>query len=174
MKDVLLIVDVLQDFEHEDGDKLLESFRRRQPALVAALTRARDEGIPVLYANDNFGVWDGDARAQVERARAGKGGDLIPAIEPRDGDRFVVKPRYSAFDHTPLELILRELGIERILLAGMATEMCVTQTAILGREEGFKVTVLSDACACIDERNERIALDYLENVAGVFVEAAPR
>jgi nicotinamidase-related amidase len=170
MKDVLLIVDVLNDFAHEDGDKLLESFRRRQPALVAALSRARDDGVPIIYANDNYGVWDGDARAQVERARAGKGGDLINEIAPREGDRFVVKPRYSAFDHTPLELILRELEIERILLAGTATEMCVTQTAILAREEGFKVTVLADACACIDERNERIALDYLERVAGVFIE----
>jgi nicotinamidase-related amidase len=170
MNDVLLIVDVLNDFEHEDGDKLLESFRQRQPALIEALSRARDDGVPIIYANDNYGVWDGDARAQVERARAGKGGDLIDDIAPREGDRFVVKPRYSAFDHTPLELILRELEIERILLAGTATEMCVTQTAILAREEGFKVTVLADACACIDERNERTALDYLERVVGVFVE----
>jgi nicotinamidase-related amidase len=55
----------------------------------------------------------------VERARAGKGGDLIDEITPREGD-FVVKPRYSAFDHTPLELILHDLDIERILLAGTA------------------------------------------------------
>jgi nicotinamidase-related amidase len=171
MNDSLLIVDVLQDFGHEDGDRLLASFRERQPALIAALTRARDNDVPVIYANDNFGVWDGDARAQVERARAGKGGDLIPGIEPQEGDRFIVKPRYSAFDHTPLELVLRELEIERILLAGMATEMCVTQTAILAREEDFKVTVLADACACIDEENERIALAYLERVAGVFIES---
>jgi nicotinamidase-related amidase len=174
MKDVLLIVDVLNDFEHEDGDKLLASFRERQPALVAALKRGRGEGIPVVYANDNYGVWDGDVRAQVERALNGKGGALIRDIVPQAGDRFLVKPRYSAFDHTPLELVLRELEIERILLAGMATEMCVTQTAILGREEGFKVTVLADACACIDEHNERVALDYLDNVVGVFVEAVGR
>ena len=170
MKDALLIVDVLNDFEHEDGDKLLASFRERRPALVAALERAREEGIPVIYANDNYGVWDGDARAQVERARAGQGGDLIDAIAPQEGDRFVVKPRYSAFDHTPLELVLRELEIERIRLAGMATEMCVAQTAIAAREEGFKVTVLAGACACIDPEMERIALRYLERVGGVFVE----
>jgi nicotinamidase-related amidase len=170
MRDVLLVVDVLQDFEHEDGDRLLESFRARQPALRKALSDAREAGIPVLYANDNYGVWDGDARAQVERARAGKGGDLIPDIAPREGDRFIVKPRYSAFDHTPLDLVLRELEIERILLVGMATEMCVTQTAILAREEGFKVTVLANGCACIDEHNERISLEYLERVAGVFVD----
>jgi nicotinamidase-related amidase len=52
----------------------------------------------------------------------------------------------------------------------MATEMCVTQTAIAARELGFKVTVLAGACACVEERLERIALEYLREVAGVFVE----
>jgi nicotinamidase-related amidase len=166
MRDVLLLVDVLNDFEHEDGDKLLASFRERQPALVAALQR----DVPVIYANDNHDVWDGDVRALVQRAVDGRGGELVAAIAPREDDRFVIKPRYSAFDHTPLELILRELETERILLAGMATEMCVAQTAIGARERGFKVTVLADACACVDPEDERIALAYLERVAGVFVE----
>jgi nicotinamidase-related amidase len=170
MNDVLLIADVLNDFEHEDGDVLLASFRERQPQLRRALARAREDGIPIVYANDNYGVWDGDSHGLVERALRGKGGDLIAEVVPQAGDRFVVKPRYSAFDHTPLDLVLRELGTERILLAGMATEMCVAQTAIAAREEGFKVTVLADACACVDEENERIALAYLKRVAGVFVE----
>ena len=55
-------------------------------------------------------------------------------------------------------------------LAGMATEMCVTQTAIAARELGFKVTVIPGACACVDERLERIALEYLRDVVGVRLE----
>jgi nicotinamidase-related amidase len=81
-----------------------------------------------------------------------------------------VKPRYSAFDHTPLELVLRELEIERVLLAGAATEMCVIQTAIDAREEGFKVTILAEACATTDERMETLALEYAEQIVGAFVE----
>ena len=96
----------------------------------------------------------------------------VKAIAPRDGDRFVVKPRYSAFDHTPLELLLRELGVERVLLAGTATEMCVIQTAIDAREEGFKVTILAEACASADEQMERLALEYAERIVGAFVEKA--
>jgi nicotinamidase-related amidase len=94
----------------------------------------------------------------------------VEAVAPREGDRFVVKPRYSAFDHTPLELILRELEVERILLAGAATEGCVVQTAIDGRELGFKITVLADACASPHERLEQVALTYLEEVVGAQVE----
>jgi len=120
-----------------------------------------------VYANDNKGVWDGDARGLVRKAiEEGLGGELVAGIAPQPDDRFVVKPRYSAFDHTPLDIILRELEVELILLAGAATEACVVQTAIDAREKGFKVTVLTDACATNDPRLERVALEYLEEVVG--------
>ena len=172
MRDALLLVDLLNDFEHEDGEGLLESFRGRQPAMVRALGRARADGTPVVYANDNFGIWDGDAPRLVRQALEGRGGELVAAIAPQDGDRFVVKPRYSAFDHTPLVLILRELEVERLLLAGASTEGCVSQTAIDARELGFKVSLLADACATVDVRIERVALDYLEAVVGAVIEHA--
>jgi nicotinamidase-related amidase len=171
VKDALVLVDVINDFDHDDGERLLRSFRERHAGLVRAIERARAAGIPIVYANDNVGVWDGDAPGLVRHAvEAGRGGSLVAAIAPRSGDRFVVKPRYSAFDRTPLELLLEELEVERILLAGTATEMCVAQTAIDGRELGFKVSVLVDACASVDERNERISLEYLENVVGARLE----
>jgi nicotinamidase-related amidase len=169
MKDVLLLVDVVNDFRHEDGDALLVSFRERHSALAGALEDARAAGIPVVYANDNHGIWDGDVRRLVQEAIEGEAGELVEAIAPQDGDRFVVKPRYSAFDHTPLVLVLRELEIERILLAGAATEMCVIQTAIDAKEEGFMVSILADACATTDERIEQLALEYAEAIVGARV-----
>ena len=55
-------------------------------------------------------------------------------------------------------------------MAGAATEMCVAQTAIDGREIGFKISVLADACASVDDRLERISLEYLETVVGCRIE----
>lgn len=170
MKDALLLVDVLNDFEHEDGERLLSSFRERHDGMVRALGRARGEDVPVVYANDNYGVWDGDRQRLVRQALDGRGGDLLEALAPGEDDPFVVKPRYSAFDKTPLELILSDLETERLLLAGASTEGCVAQTAIDARELGFKISVLADACATVDERVERVALDYLEAVVGARIE----
>ena len=153
-------------------DPLLDSFRERHEGMVRALGRARGDDRPIVYANDNYGVWDGDRQRLVKQALEGRGGDLLEAIAPADDDPFIVKPRYSAFDKTPLELILRELEIERLLLAGASTEGCVAQTAIDARELGFKVSVLADACATVDEQVERVALEYLEAVVGVRVERA--
>ena len=170
MKDALLLVDVITDFRHEGGEKLLASFRKRHDALVRTLEDARRRGLPVVYANDNFGVWDGNADRLVDAALHGEAGDLVRRIAPGPDELFVVKPRYSAFDHTPLVLILRELEIERILLAGAATEMCVVQTAIDAKEEGFKVSILADACATTDSEIEELALRYSEEIVGAFVE----
>ena len=97
---------------------------------------------------------------------------MVALVAPGDGDRIVVKPRYSGFDHTPLALLLEELKVERILLVGAATEGCVVQTAIDARELGYKVTILADACATNDERLERIALHCAEQVVGVGIESA--
>jgi nicotinamidase-related amidase len=151
---------------------LLDSYRERLGGMVAGLEHARTKGIPVIYANDNEGTWDGDGPGLVRKALAGRGGELVRSVIPQEGERFVIKPRYSAFDHTPLELILRALETERLLLAGAATEMCVVQTPIDGRELGLKITVLADACATTDERLERLSFEYLTEVVGVRLERA--
>ena len=128
MRDAFLIVDVLQDFGHDDGEALLASFRERHDDIAAALASARDSATPIVYANDNAGLWDSDLRGLVERALEGPGCEVVAGLLPRPGERFVVKPRYSAFDHTPLALILEELECERLLVAGATTEGCVAQT----------------------------------------------
>jgi nicotinamidase-related amidase len=172
MRDCVLLVDLFNDFRHEDGDVLLACFRERFPSLQALIQTSRRRATPIIYANDSSGIFDGDARGVVERAKKGQAGQLVKVIAPRRQDRFVVKPRYSAFDHTPLALILDDLGIERILIAGMSTEGCVAQTAIGGRENGFKITVISSACCTVDLELEEIALAYLERVVGVKVAAS--
>ena len=135
MNDVLLVVDVVNDFEHEDGERLLASFRERVDAMEEAIGRARAAGIPIVYANDHAGRWDSDAPGLVRDALTrGRGGDVIARVAPREGDRIVLKPRYSAFDRTPLALLLEELEADRILLVGAATEGCVVQTSIDARE----------------------------------------
>jgi nicotinamidase-related amidase len=172
MKDVLLIVDVFNDFDHEDGDDLLGSFRERVPAMVETIAAARVAVIPIVYVND-LERWDADAPGLVRSALAARpGGEVIAPLAPEPGDRFVLKPRYSAFDHTALALLLQELEIERILLIGSATEGCVVQTGIDAREAGFKVTIVADACATSDPGLAEIALRYAEEVGGMRISDA--
>jgi len=170
LRDALVLIDLISRFDHEDADRLLASLRQRLPNLLAALERARSHRVPVIYVNDSPGTWSSDAPGLVRSAiRDGRARKELERLAPRAGDLFVLKPRYSGFDHTPLVLVLREMGIERIVVAGAATERCVVQTAIDARELGFKVSVLEDACATIDPEIEQLALVYAERIAGAFV-----
>jgi nicotinamidase-related amidase len=169
MNDALLVVDVIDTFDHDDGDALLASFRARAARMAETLREARmSTGLPVLYVNDAHGDWAGDAPSFVRRAvEDGAGGEIVMALAPQAGERFLFKPRYSAFDHTPLVLVLESERVERVLLMGAATEGCVVQTAIAAREYGLKATILTEACATTEEELERVALAYAEKVGGV-------
>jgi nicotinamidase-related amidase len=168
--DALLAVDVFNDFDHEDGDRLLESFGERARNMADVLHGARRANVPVIYVNDEQGRWRSDAPAVVRDALTGKGGHLIEALAPAEGEAVILKQRYSAFDHTALDLLLEARHIERIVLIGAAVEGCVVQTAIDARELGLKVTILSDACATTDRDLEEIALRYAARVGGIRVE----
>jgi nicotinamidase-related amidase len=164
--DTLLVVDVLTDFSHGDGERLRASFCGHAAGLEALIEAARRGGVPVVYANDHFGDWSADRSDLVGRARASGVFDGVEKILPRPDEPLILKPRYSAFDHTPLNLLLSQLGTRRILLAGAAIEMCVAQTAIAAREYGYQVSVITDACAEIDQDNARVARHYLKHVVG--------
>lgn len=167
--DALLVVDVFADFEHEDADALLASFRERGPRMAAAIAAARDSGVPVVYVNDDRDRWDADAPALVREAVDGPGGDVVRALLPRAGDRVLLKHRYSAFDHTALDILLASLSVARVVLVGTSTEGCVVQTALDAREHGLKATILAGACATTDGRLEETALHYAEDVGGIRV-----
>jgi nicotinamidase-related amidase len=167
--DALVVVDVLDDFSHDDAAPLLASFRDRTEGMAAALEAARKAGVPVIYVNDDRDRWDGDAPALAREAKAGPGGEFLHRLLPEPGDRVLLKHRYSAFDHTALDLLLATLDVERVLLIGAATEGCVVQTALDAREQGLKVSILAGACARTDPELERIALRYAEEVGGIRV-----
>jgi nicotinamidase-related amidase len=174
VNDALLVVDVLNDFAHDEGDRLRASFTERVHGMRDALDLARGRGVPVVYVNDRLGDWCLDRVGLVERALAGSGGSLIEQIVPRASEPLLLKARYSAFDHTPLDLLLDELQTERLVIVGAATEGCVVQTGIDARELGLKVTIVAGACATADGDREGIALRYAETVAGIVVVQNPR
>jgi nicotinamidase-related amidase len=167
--DALLVIDVFDTFEHDDAGSLLESFRERGAAMAAAISSARDAGIPVVYVNDDRDRWDADAPGLAREAADGPGGDVIGPLLPRAGDRVLLKHRYSAFDHTALELLLEAESVERVLVVGAATEGCVVQTALDAREHGLKATILADACATTDPELEETALRYARDVGGIRI-----
>jgi nicotinamidase-related amidase len=145
----LLLVDVINPLDFPEADQLL----RYVPALAATLAdlkrRARAAGVPVIYANDNFGRWRSDLGAVLERClEAGcNGRELAERLRPEADDYFVLKPKHSAFFATTLETLLRYLGTETLVIGGIAGNICVLFTANDAYLRDYKLVVPADAVA---------------------------
>jgi len=127
----LLIVDVINHFEFPGGDALLEHAESTVKPMLALRRAAHARGMPVIYANDNFGDWHSDSRRILERCqrRSSRGASFSRRLAPTARDYFVLKPANSAFYSTTLETLLRSLKVKGLIVAGLTADNCVLFTA---------------------------------------------
>lgn len=161
-KTALIVIDMIKTYDHEDAGALLASVREVLPALVRLVEKARDGGIPVIYANDNFGEWRSHHGEIVDTALAGPHADLVEPVRPDGDSLFVVKARHSIFFETPLGYLLSHLGVDHVVLCGQVAEQCVLYSALDAHIRHLRVTVAKDAVACIHPELARAALQMME------------
>jgi nicotinamidase-related amidase len=162
MPRALVVIDMINTYDHEDAERLRESAERAVPVLGDLVRRARDAGAPVIYVNDNFGQWRSDQNALVKDALASEHASLVEPIVPDEEAMFVVKARHSIFYETPLEYLLRQEGIDEIVLTGQATEQCILYSALDAHIRHIPVIVPREAVAHIHEDLAEAALRMME------------
>ncbi|TMW71862.1 cysteine hydrolase family protein [Alteribacter natronophilus] len=162
----LLLVDVINDFEFEDGEKLHRYARPAAEKIAALKKRAKELNIPVLYINDNYGKWQSDFKTLVRHCLDNdvRGKEITQILEPEDDDYFVLKPQFSAFFNTPLDLLLEYLNVKSLVIAGFAGNMCVHFTANDAYMRGYRLYIPSDCSASNHEEDNREALNLMEHV----------
>jgi nicotinamidase-related amidase len=158
----LLVIDMLNSYEHADADKLTRSVERVLPNMESLIRRARDEDVLTIYVNDNFGSWRSDRDDLLQTALDGQYRHLVEPIAPRDDTLFVVKARHSAFYQTPLEYLLSQQEVDRIVLTGQVTEQCIVYSALDAYIRHIGVVVPSDATAHIHEDLAKASLKMME------------
>src|SRR5690606_13634517 len=127
----LMIIHMINDLEFDGGERLEQRALEAARRTAALKTRCQEAGVPVIYANDNFGRWRSDFRQVVDRVLHDgvRGQPLAELLEPAGNDYFVLKPKHSAFFETTLETLLRYLGVRRLILTGITGDICVKLTA---------------------------------------------
>jgi len=162
----LLLVDVINDLEFDGGEHLLSTAIPMAKALAKLKRRAKADGIPAIYVNDNFGRWRSDFPALVKRCLEGgvRGEPIVAQLQPEAEDYFVLKPRHSAFYQTPLESLLEYLGVTTVILTGMAADICVLFSANDAYMRGFRLFVPADCIASENEERNREALHLMQRV----------
>ncbi|MFC9415122.1 cysteine hydrolase family protein [Bacillus mobilis] len=136
MKKALIVIDVqagmyTAGMPVHNGEKFLE-------ILQELIGECRSNDIPVIYVQHN-----GPKDHPLEKGT--EGWKVHEAIAPQKFDRIVEKTTPDSFHKTNLNEVLREKGIEQVILSGMQTEYCVDTTTRRAFSEGYKVTLVSDA-----------------------------
>ena len=127
----LLLIDVINDLAFEESAPLVAQAEPMALRLAAFKRRATAAGVPAIYVNDNFGQWRSDFQRTVAHctARSSPGRVVSRRLRPTAKDYFVLKPKHSGFYDTTLDTLLDALRIRRVILTGIAGNICVLFTA---------------------------------------------
>ncbi len=163
-KTAVLVVDMLNDFV--TGALKCDRGLAIVPKTAKLLDAARKKGVPVIFCNDAHikGI-DHELKKWGDHAIAGTfGAQVIPELKLCDIDYVVPKRRYSGFFHTDLDLLLRELGVDTVILTGLHTHMCVRHTAADAYQLGYGIIVASDATDSFTKADYDHGIKYLIDV----------
>jgi ureidoacrylate peracid hydrolase len=182
----VLVIDVQNDFCAPGGfyDRIgadLTGIQAMIPRLQRFLANAREAALPVIFAAAGY---DAKYLSSVQRERHLRGfGQVLPVcpsgtwgsqffgVAPEPGEPVIIKRRYSAFHGTELDVLLRSRGIRTIVLAGVATNVCVEAAARDACMRDYYVVIVDDCTAARNEQVHRAALAGLEANFGVMANA---
>jgi nicotinamidase-related amidase len=187
----LVIIDMQRDFLEPGGfgAALGNDVARLRPAIApcrAMLDAARARGLLVIHTREGHRPDLSDApRLKVERGdpalrigapgpmgrilvRGEPGHDIIAELAPQAGEPVIDKPGKGAFYQTDLDLMLRNRGIETLLVGGVTTEVCVNTTVREANDRGFRCIVLGDCCASFFPEFHAAGLAMMKAQGGIF------
>jgi ureidoacrylate peracid hydrolase len=184
----LVVIDPQHDFCSSEGAMAtvlgldLRPVQQRVPALNALIGNARDAGVPVVWVQE---VMAADRMTRHQKrlhvtgdqvwlvAEGSKGAARYSeVVDPLPGERVITKWNYDAFSDTELDLLLRAMGVETIVVAGFTTNVCVETSARHGYMKGYDVVVVSDCTAAPSRAEHDAALHNIRSYFGFVADRA--
>jgi len=163
-KSAIIVIDMLNDFV--TGSIGCDRAQRIIPPLQKLLAAAREAGVPVIYSNDSH-LPEIDKELKIwgpHAIRGTQGAEVIAELAPQPQDFVIPKRRYSGFHGTDLGLLLRELGVDTVVLTGLHVNMCLRHTAADAYFADLSIAVPSDGTEAFTEADYEGGLAYLKQV----------
>ncbi len=162
VRTALIVVDMLNPYRHSEAERLAARVGDALPGIQTLLSKAAEVDLPVVYVNDNYGDWNSSAEELTENALSGAHPELVEPVLPPDRHSFVIKARHSVFYGTPLEYLLDQMGVDRLVLCGQVTEQCIFYSALDAHVRHFKLAIPTDGVAAIYQHLAEAALEMME------------
>jgi len=172
----LLVVDMISTWDFVDADNIVRPAVAIAPRIGALKRRCVRAGVPVIYVNDNRGRWRSEFRdlVRVSIAESETGAAIAKHLAPSDEDYSVLKPKHSVFYATPLDLLLRHLRVNRLLISGVASDQCIAMSAAEAKMRDYDVIVPRDCIADQTAARTARALRHLAEAHGIATPASAR
>ena len=166
----ILVVDMLNDFMKPGGKMVLDTGKFIIESSSRLIERARNNGIPIVYVNDSHRPGlrqDREFKKRAEHCIEGTwGAEVIRELKPQEGDFVVKKRRFSGFYETDLDLTLKDLEIDTVVIIGVVTNICVRSTIHDAFFRGYKVIIPRDCVMATGEREQESSLYDIETHFG--------
>ncbi len=172
----LLVIDMQNGFISEKSPLYIDGAAATVPACARVIEACRSHGISVFFINRSYAADGSDVEHTRRQAWEAGGKPLSPGCAPEisagmpavfgagEHDYHIVKPRYSAFFATGLDLILRRLGVKKLILTGTTTPNCIRTTCYDAISLDYAVTVLSDCTSSKTPEIQKSNLRDMQNV----------
>ena len=164
-KTVLLLVDVINPLDFPTAYQLLPGAWSAALAIAKLKERLVRQGAACIYANDNYGTWHSEFSDMLRACQQlpGRRGEIAQLLAPGPKDLVILKPQHSAFHSTPLDYLLRQIKAEKLVIVGLAADMCVLLTATDARMRDYSVWVPSDCTAAETPERLQLALQQMQH-----------
>jgi nicotinamidase-related amidase len=172
MQEVLLVIDMLNDFVLPGAPLEVPRTRAILPTLSRRIAAARGAGHAVIYICDAHIEDDPEFSRMgwpAHAVRGSAGAEIVDELAPQETDPVVEKSSYSGFLHSGLDGLLQSLSARRLILTGCVTNICILYTAYDAVSRGYEVTVPRDCVAALDSTDGDFALRQMREVLGVRV-----
>ncbi len=180
-KSALIIIDMEKGFVEKESPFCIAGAEATLRNCKSVLDKAHDTGIPVffvkrLYRENGIDVegtrydkWKNNGKAMQPGSRGFDSAEGAGELVPQNNDYTIVKPRWSAFFATELDLILRRLGVETIVLIGTTTPNCIRTTAYDGNALDYEVVVVEDCCSSQTQEIQKSNIEDMERMGVVIM-----
>lgn len=159
----LIINDMQNDFIHENGTLRVERAAACVEPIKKLKLKMKKEGSPVIYVCDTHFDVDKEFEKWGCHVLEGTwGAEIIDELKPDEDDYVLKKRRYSGFFATALDLLLRQLNVDEIVLTGVVTDICIQHTAADAFYRGYKTVVPTSCTDTFSEEKKEYALNFMK------------
>lgn len=172
----ILVVDMVNDFCKPGGAMVLPGCEVLVPKQRAVLDAARETGAVVVWIHDSHRKGMRQDREFLKRSphciEGTWGVEIIEELGAREDDIHVIKHRFSGFFQTDLDLVLKDMRIDQLVVFGVVTNICVRSTVHDAFFNGYEVVVPRDCCAATGSREQESSLYDIATHFGIVSDAA--